>query len=219
MHQEIQKILSEVDKRISTLDSNGVQTEFENIPLEIFGQIQIDRLHKYKNLMRWLPKMPSPEIQRSWTGAADHELMRQSINFVRLSVSKYHEISRTPMGQSNVLDFGCGWGRLTRLLYKYVPVERLYGVDPWDRSIEICRDCDLPGSFYMSDYIPRELPTPTNVRFDFIIAFSVFTHLSENVTKVAIRTLENYLTDKGVIALTIRPKEYWSFAAEHDESI
>ncbi|NJO79380.1 MAG: class I SAM-dependent methyltransferase [Cyanobacteria bacterium RM1_2_2] len=211
MHQEIREILSELDRQVPLLNTKQLQKKFENVPLEVFGGIQVDRPPEFSNLMNWLPKMPSADVQISWTGNADHALLKQSISFIRLSVGKYHELVCKPMSESNVLDFGCGWGRLIRLLYKYVPIENIYGVDPWDRSLAICHSCNLHGNLYLSDYIPRTLPTPTNLKFDFIQAFSVFTHLSEKVTKIAIETLKNHLSDEGILVLTIRPKEYWTF--------
>ncbi len=211
MHQEIREILSELDRQVPLLNTKQLQKKFENVPLEVFGGIQVDRPPEFPNLMNWLPKMPSADVQISWTGNADHALLKQSISFIRLSVGKYHELVCKPMSESNVLDFGCGWGRLIRLLYKYVPIENIYGVDPWDQSLAICHSCNLHGNLYLSDYIPRTLPTPTNLKFDFIQAFSVFTHLSEKVTKIAIETLKNHLSDEGILVLTIRPKEYWTF--------
>lgn len=211
MHQEIREILFELDSQVPLLNTKQLQKKFENVPLEVFGSIQVDRPPEFPNLMNWLPKMPSADVQTSWTGNTDHTLLRQSISFTRLSVGKYHELVCKPMSESNILDFGCGWGRLIRLLYKYVPVENIYGVDPWDQSLAICHSCNLHGNLYLSDYIPRTLPTPTNLKFDFIQAFSVFTHLSEKVTKTAIETLRDHLTDEGILVLTIRPKEYWTF--------
>lgn len=211
MHQDIVEILSNLDTKFASLTTKQLQKEFDKIPLEIFGKLQIERPSEFPNISSWLPKMPSTDIQKSWTGCTDYVLMQQSVNFIRLSVSKYHEIACKPMSQSKVLDFGCGWGRLIRLLYKYVPVENIYAVDPWDKSLEICHDCNLHGHLYLSDYTPKQLPTPSGLKFDFIVAFSVFTHLSESVTKLAAQTLKNYLSDEGVLALTIRPKEYWSF--------
>ena len=38
---------------------------------------------------------------------------------------------------ARVLDFGCGWGRVIRLLYKYVPYENIFAVDPWDEPITL----------------------------------------------------------------------------------
>ncbi|MBT3367608.1 MAG: class I SAM-dependent methyltransferase [Nitrospina sp.] len=139
MHKEFEEILSTLNKTIIHLDAKGVQKEFENIPLDIFGRIQIDRPSEYPNIFHWLPQMPSSDIQRSWTGSADHVLMKQSLAFLKTIISAYHAIACKPLGLGNVLDFGCGWGRLIRLLYKYVPADRIYGVDPWLKSIEICK--------------------------------------------------------------------------------
>ena len=50
-----------------------------------------------------------------------------------------------------------------------------------------------------------------------IISFSVFTHLSEKVAKIAADTLQNYLTDNGVIAVTIRPREYLHVHFNNDD--
>jgi SAM-dependent methyltransferase len=107
-----------------------------------------------------------------------------------------------------VLDYGCGWGRLLRLFYKFVPHDRLYGADPWDQSIQKCKECGIRGNLAVSDYVPRSLPF--DVKFDLIFAFSVFTHLSEKTANVVQRTLRSYLTEDGMLAITIRPKEYWN---------
>jgi SAM-dependent methyltransferase len=218
VHKEFEEILSTLNKTIIHLDAKGVQKEFENIPLDIFGRIQIDRPSEYPNIFHWLPQMPSSDIQRSWTGSADHVLMKQSLAFLKTIISAYHAIACKPLGLGNVLDFGCGWGRLIRLLYKYVPADRIYGVDPWLKSIEICQETNVRANLFLSEYVPRSLPTPENLKFDFIMAFSVFTHLSEKVTKICAETLRNYLTDTGVVAITIRPVEYWDFMRNGKES-
>lgn len=211
IHQKLTKL----DQKIPKLSPKEIQKEFELIPLDIFGRIQIDRPKEYPNLMRWFAEMPASEVQLNWTGSHDHTLMTQSLSFMKTIVSSYHEITRKPLAQSSVLDFGCGWGRMLRLFTKYVPTDQLYGVDPWDQSIEICRKTNVKAHLLLSDYLPRTLPTPENQKFDFIFAFSVFTHLSENATKICASTLRNYLSDDGVIAITIRPEEYWNFRLKH----
>ena len=218
MLKEIREILLNLDKKIATLNTREVQKEFEKIPLDIFGRIQIDQPPEYSNILNWLPQMPSTEIQTSWTGSADHVLMNQSLSFLKTIISTYHAMACKPIGQGNVLDFGCGWGRLIRLLYKYVPADFIYGVDPWSQSIEICKNTNIHANLFLSEYVPRSLPTPNGIKFDFIMAFSVFTHLSEKVTKICAETLQNYLTDSGILAITIRPVEYWSFILNNGES-
>jgi len=207
--------LTVLDKNISTLSPEQVQKALEQIPLDTFGRIQIDRPKSYPNLMRFLAKMPSTDVQINWTGSHDHTLMTMSLAFMKTIVSTYHEISTKPLNQSTVLDFGCGWGRMLRLLSKYVPSNNLYGVDPWDQSINICNQTGVKANLFISDYLPRTLPTPKNQKFDFIFAFSVFTHLSEKATNLCASTLRDYLNDDGLLAITIRPHEYWNFMLKH----
>lgn len=211
MHKTIRQVLAHIDERLPHLDSRQLQGEFEKIPIEIFGKIQIDRPQEFSNLMSWFPGMPSDDVQRSWTGTSGHPLMNQSISFIRLAMTRYRSSECVSGGNGNVLDFGCGWGRLTRLLYKYFPVENIFCVDAWDRSIDLCRYHRVHGQLAVSDYLPRSLPTPRDLKFDLIIAFSVFTHLSEKTASICSRALRDCLSDTGMIALTIRPVEYWSF--------
>jgi hypothetical protein len=86
-----------------------------------------------------------------------------------------------------------------------------FGVDPWDRAIEICRESGLRTNFLVSDYLPAALPVG-DTQFDLIYAFSVFTHTSQRATTTALNTLRKYLADDGMLCITIRPIEYW----QHD---
>lgn len=214
MLSEFSTVLHEIDQRMVGLNSEQIQEAFDALPLEVFGALQIERPLEFPNLISWMPMMASDEVQRAWTGNAGHILLRQSTNFIRTVVSAYHSLNNKPLSKGTVLDFGCGWGRLIRLIYKYVPIDNVYGVDPWDRSLEECNKCNLHGKLFLSDYLPRNLPTPADVKFDLIIAFSVFTHLSEKATHIAVETLTKVLTNDGIIAITIRPVEYWSSHVE-----
>ena len=106
----------------------------------------------------------------------------------------------------SVLDFGCGYGRFARIMYYFTDPDNYYGVDPWDLSIELCRKANLPGHLAVSEYLPVSLPIG-DVKFDVIFAFSVFTHLSLRATDLALRTLQNYIGDNGLLVITIRPIE------------
>jgi SAM-dependent methyltransferase len=211
----IQNILLDIDARLPELNAVQIQQSFRKIPLDIFGRIQIDRPEVYPNLMRWLPEMPSVEVQESWTGSNGHALMTHSLSFVKTLTSAYHEMGGRALESSNVLDFGCGWGRMLRLFAKYVPSHSLFGVDPWDQSIEICRQSGIHANLAISDYLPERLPTPEGTKFDLIFAFSVFTHLSERATKKCAQTLKKYMSEDGVLVITIRPIEYWEFWRKH----
>lgn len=208
----IEQELAAAEQQLNGLDEippDFLPKLFRRVPLEVFGAIQIDRPAEFPRLMSALPLMPSTEIQQNWTGNHGHTLLAQSVDFVQSIVYAYQSSSTVPLERARILDFGCGWGRLTRLLYKFTPYDQIWGVDPWDKSIEICRDCGLKNPLAVSDYLPRDLPVG-DTRFDLVIAFSVFTHLSAKAARMAAKTLAKYLEPGGLIALTIRPVEYWN---------
>ena len=133
-------------------------------------------------------------------------LLNQSCDFV-LSLDKACQTYQGHPLQGRILDYGCGWGRIMRLLLRYVNPEQLYGVDPWDVSIDLCRQHKCMGQFAVCDYVPTSLPF--NEKFDLIYAFSVFTHLSEKTADTVMKLLHRYTDSNGLLAITIRPPEYW----------
>ena len=211
-------MLSEIQQQLRTagdyLQAYGVDSlpvACRYVPLETFGAVQIDRPAYADRLLRALPTMPTDDEQRLWTGAAGHVLLAQSTAFVRTLPGYLPRRPGRPVEDSSVLDFGCGWGRLARLVCKFVRPSRLWGVDPWDRSIELCREHGVLGSFRVSSWLPRDLDVPQDL--DLIYAFSVFTHLPEEVAVIALRTLTRHMSQGARLLLSIRPVEYW---ATHD---
>lgn len=155
-----------------------------------------------------LPRMASEDLQQRWTGTFGITLLRQTSAFVRSLVYNYARFTGDTLEGRSILDFGCGYGRIARWMYYFSDPACVIGLDPWPRAIEACRQDGLGPQFIQSDYLPTSLPVG-DARFALIYAFSVFTHLSERATRVALKTLTDYLTDNGLIGITIRPVEYW----------
>jgi trans-aconitate methyltransferase len=199
--------LSEIDKRITSVRPAEVPVLFRSIPLDIFGQLLLDVPPRYPSLKAFFPAMPSIEVQTSWTGAHGEILLGQSLAFVKSLIFGYTTVTRREIREATILDYGCGWGRLLRLLYKLTSIENIYGVDPWDKSIELCRQQGLKGNLALSDWVPRTLPFKRE--FDLIFGFSVFTHLSQKTGMIVLETLRKHIARNGMLAITIRPKEYW----------
>jgi SAM-dependent methyltransferase len=163
----------------------------------------------YPKISKILPKMATDEIQLSWTGSSGTKLLKQTTTFVRSVAYNFCKFSGDTLNNKLILDFGCGYGRIARLMYYFANSENLFGVVPWDRSIEICHSDGLEKNFFLSDYLPVNLPTG-NKKFSLIYAFSVFTHLSKHTAITAIETLLQHLESSGVLVITIRPVEYWN---------
>jgi SAM-dependent methyltransferase len=147
--------------------------------------------------------VPEPAIQERWCGLSGAPLATQSAAFYRLLTQRYAEAGARPLGESRVLDFGCGWGRLTRFLTRDVPPERLCGCDP---VASILAECHLPATLAQSEFFPERLPF--DEPFDLAFAFSVFTHLSETAHERCLDALHAGLRQGGVLVVTIRPPAY-----------
>jgi SAM-dependent methyltransferase len=204
--------LREIDIKLPLTGTSDLPELFKDIPLDIFGNLLLQTPEQFPNIKNALPTMASEDTQNHWTGNSGEELQRQSVAFMRTMTAGFTAISSKNLASCTVLDYGCGWGRLTRLLCKLVPLERIYAVDPYDASIRECEKHKVMGNIHLSDWVPKTLPV--DCQFDLIFAFSVFSHLSEKTMHIVLKTLHNYILPGGVLAITIRPKEYWKF---HDD--
>ena len=185
----------------------------DELGLDDFGELMISLpLAEFPLLSRVLPRMASAEVQDQWTGTNGLALLRQSVNFVRSAACGFARLGGRPLNGVTMLDYGCGYGRLARLMYYFTNPGDVFGVDPWDRSIEICHACGLGENFRLSDCLPDQLPLPRH-DFGLIYAFSVFTHLSGRAATTALDVCRRYIADDGVMVITIRPVEFWDLDA------
>lgn len=183
--------------------------------LDDFAELQLSMPNPaYPALSNLLPAMATARVQQDWTGSDGYTLLRQTLNFVKAVNYNFTRLAGRGLGQTRMLDFGCGYGRIARLMYYFTNPERFYGADPWDESIRLCRESRMPGHFLQSDYVPRSLPCEV-VDFDLIYCFSVFTHLSEKTTRIALETLRRHVAGDGLLVITVRPEEYWTDIHNH----
>lgn len=194
----------------ATLDE--VLEALRRLSLDDFGRVLFGMpAAEFPNLSRILPAMAPAEVQVNWTGVSGIELLRQSTTFIRqLENTCARYLGRSLQGQT-VLDFGCGYGRLYRLLYYYSNPDRLWGVDAWQRSLDHCTQARLPGNFALSAAVPAELPVG-DLRFDVAFAFSIFTHLSPDAAQASLAAIRRSMNPGGLFVATIRNAEYWPFA-------
>ena len=160
-------------------------------------------------ISKLLPRMASDETQRNFTGDAGVPLLVQTASFVRALAYNYAAVRNRSLSDAKILDYGCGYGRITRMMYYYTDPANIWSVDPWDLAIGLCRDAGLLGNLAQSDYLPTSLPAPER-GIDVMFAFSVFTHTSRSATDAALAAMRKHIADDGLLAITIRSPEYWS---------
>jgi SAM-dependent methyltransferase len=189
-----------------------VLAALRRLSLDDFGRVLFGMpTSEFPTLSRILPAMAPAQVQVDWTGVSGLELLKQSTTFIRqLENNCARHLSRALQGQT-ILDFGCGYGRLYRLLYYFSNPDRLWGLDAWQRSLDHCIKAGLPGNFVLSEAVPTELPVG-ELRFDVAFAFSIFTHLSPAAAEASLAAIRRSMNSGGVFIATIRNAEYWPYA-------
>lgn len=161
----------------------------------------------FPNLRDALPDLPAPELQETWNGRSGMALTTQSLDFYKKLKALYARHGAGPLADAAVLDFGCGWGRLTRLIARDVAPEQLCGCDPDPQILSVCEQTRVPGRLRYSSGVPDALPFD-DVRFDLVYAFSVFTHLSEHAHLACLGAIHAGLAPGGLLIATVRPPAY-----------
>ena len=186
MFEYVREIVAAVEADESVKSRAEALEQLRQLGLEHFGELLWSMPNTiFPKLSGLLPRMASPSVQRSWTGNDGAVLLKQSAEFVRSLAYNFTSISGLSLEAARILDYGCGYGRLARLMYKFAPEERVIGVDPWTQSVQISVEDGLR-NVYLSDYLPSTLPVAG--KFHLIYAFSVFTHLSKRATLQAIES-------------------------------
>ena len=179
------------------------------MPLEAFTKLLLGMPDaRWPGLSARLPAMPPEDIQLSWTGASGETVMRPALGFVQLVDSTAARLTGRGLAGKSVLDFGCGYGRMLRLLPWFT--DRVYGCDPWDASLQLCEQHRVWGQLARSEYLPEDLPFGEE-KFDVVLAFSVFTHTSARALRTALAAIRRRIAPGGLLVATIRPPAYWEF--------
>jgi SAM-dependent methyltransferase len=105
-----------------------------------------------------------------------------------------------------ILDFGCGWGRVTRFFLREVEPSRLWGIDSDGNFIEMGKQTNKWCRFERVDPLP---PThfSTN-QFDFIFSYSVFSHLCEDMHAKWLSEFARILKPGGLFIATTWGRDF-----------
>lgn len=184
--------------RLTSLPPSSVfrhMTPSEWYWLSVHGERTFPSLHGY------LPSLPPEEIQVRFTGTHSEDTLREAFAF-------YQIVSRETRGghPRSAVDFGCGWGRITRFFIKDFGKDGLLGVDPIGGMIDLCRSSNPWATFEQIDlFPPLDLPSAS---VDVIFAFSVFSHLTEEVHLQWLAEFARVLRPGGSLIVTTRERDF-----------
>jgi SAM-dependent methyltransferase len=192
-------------ERIDAACANGSPERFalfRELDADVWALLLTQQYELYPNIRALLPGVPDPTLQALWNGVSGFPLAAQSVAFYRRLRERYGG----GLEEARVLDFGCGWGRLTRFLARDVRPGMLYGCDPAEQILDVCRETRVPARLARSEFVPERLPFEET--FDLVFSFSVFTHLSETASMACLRELHAGICPGGTLIVTVRPPQY-----------
>ncbi|MFQ3894616.1 class I SAM-dependent methyltransferase [Sphingobium sp. R-7] len=150
--------------------------------------------------------LPPESLQTSTVGRSGRPILRDAFMFWqfvrRMLIINGNGLSR----RTQVADFGCAWGRIIRFWLRDLPATNLHGFDIEERFLSIAREHVVGPSYTLSQARPP-LPAADN-SFDVIYAFSVFSHLPQDVADAWINEFARVLKPGGIACLTTRPRAH-----------
>jgi SAM-dependent methyltransferase len=195
----------------SLISKSDYINKLRHLGLGDFGSVLWNMPHPhYPRLSSALPPMTPSDITIKWTGAAGTVLLDQGLSFVRACADKFAELTGQSLHRKRILDFGCGYGRFLRLFSYYT--DEIYGTDAWESSLYHSRKSGFEHQVKKIDEVATSIPF--NFQFDFIFAFSIFTHLSKISAIAALSALRQVAKPGTVLIITIRPVEFWQICVQ-----
>jgi SAM-dependent methyltransferase len=146
-----------------------------------------------------------------WRGSPEQRAMRSQL--ARSGQFDYfdHQLNHPDWDNKIVLDFGGNAGNLLRDRARTIRPENYYCVDVLTEALAEGRK-NFPTAHwvhydrYNCSFNPdgaRDVPVPDlGVQFDFILAYSVFTHTTREEMKGLIEQLQRQLAPNGILAFT-----------------
>ncbi len=201
--------LSRIEAEISVAGPEGYRA-FRDLDDDLWALLLTGEFSAYPGIRAFLPGHPDPALQQVWNGTSGVSLAEQSVCFYRKLKVMHSLHGSGALSDTDVLDFGCGWGRLTRMLAKDVDPGHLYGCDPVEDILAVSRDTRVPAELAKSDFLPERLPFEKD--FGLVFSFSVFTHISEAAHLASLKAIHESLVPGGLFIVTVRPPSYLDFS-------
>lgn len=163
-----------------------------------------------------LPGLPSEDVQRHWTNRAGDDALEDAFNIYRILRELFERNTGEGADAGDLLDFGCGFGRVIRFFLRDIEHERLVGTDHDVELVEFCRRSNRWTTFERNEAEPP-LAFATG-QFSWVYAYSVFSHFSEAMHAKWLEELSRIIRPGGVLVLSVRPRAFIEYCGRLRES-
>lgn len=152
------------------------------------------------------PGFPPDSTQVRFTSLAQEGALDEALRFygvVRAGCAKH----KRPLGTATrLLDFGVGWGRICRTFMRDVPAQSIFGVDVNEQILATCRELVPWGQYSLcTNGAPLAFERGA---FNLVVAFSVFSHLSEANHWHWLNELHRVLEPGGTLVFTTLSRSF-----------
>ena len=170
------------------------------------------------DVLRKPPPNPPEIIQSNFVGASYVNAYAEAASFVRVA----DEWSRKHRGvgladASQVIDFGAGWGRISRMLLARLAPAKLYALDV-DLEMTALVNATLPGvnALTVAPFPPTAL---RDGMAEDILAFSVFSHLSPDAHAAWAGEFGRLVPCSGMVFLTLLDQAFFDQVLETKNAV
>lgn len=187
--------------------TDSVQDQLSRLPDNTWLDYLLSEKRIPKRFASIIPQMPTEKVQLHFTGASGRWTLHQSLDFVNLAVEALSQQGTNELKEKKLLDFGCGWGRITRMWLRKIPAENITGVDPMQEMIELCANT-IPNAHFLLTQPAPPIRDFVAQSFDLLTAYSVFSHLNEEYLNLWFGEFARLMKPGGMMFITTRSRKF-----------
>lgn len=152
------------------------------------------------------PTYPDATLQARFVGNSNEVTIRSAYEFFVYAKSRINASGARLANDARFLDFGTGWGRFMRVFWKDFQAANMIGVDVDPTALSDCQAHGVPGRFLQVDPLGI-IDVPDN-SVDLVVAYSVFSHLPEDVHLHWLRELHRLMKPGAFFVSTVEPRRF-----------
>jgi SAM-dependent methyltransferase len=189
--------------------STDLQPSQESLITQLSEAETLTELPAIVDVTHRTPPNPPARIQTQFVGSSYEAAYSEAFSFANVVGEWSTKNGRGSLPFLDlILDFGSGWGRITRvLLTRSVHPQRILAADV-DQEMTALVNVTLPGVTALTvDPMP---PTFLNdASLDLVTAYSVFSHLSPEAHEAWAQEFGRLVVDGGLVVLTVLDRKFF----------
>ena len=147
------------------------------------------------------PSFPPLEFQNQIHGHFGKHSILEAASFYRFIKDQCLTGPAAPwFGNGHFLDFGAGWGRITRMFLRDFPLRNIVGYEPANGYCSVARSNNPFVAFLSGGYLPNGMIP--SARFDLVVGWSIFSHLSPESARAWLAELQRVTRPGAAIVMT-----------------